>query len=45
MLNIGTLIFTVSVGFMLKKYLTLFEKLGLYNSKEHLEKNNRRNYL
>jgi uncharacterized membrane protein YczE len=34
MLNIGTLIFTVSVGFMLKTYLVFFEKVGLYNFKK-----------
>lgn len=38
MLNLGTLIFTVSVGFMLKSYLEIFEKLGLYNPKKNLEK-------
>lgn len=34
MFNIGTLISALSVGFILKQYLTIFEKLGLYNNKE-----------
>ncbi len=41
MLNIGTLIFTVSVGFMLRTYLNFFEKFGLYDSKKNLEKTNK----
>ncbi len=41
MLNIGTLIFTISVGFMLKTYLNFFEKFGLYDSKKNLEKTNK----
>lgn len=41
MLNIGTVIFSISIGFMLKHYLILFEKAGLYNSEEHLQKNRR----
>jgi uncharacterized membrane protein YczE len=30
-LNVGTLIFAVTVGLILKQYLKLFERIGLYN--------------
>lgn len=30
-INVGTLIFALTVGIILKKYLKLFERLGLYN--------------
>ena len=30
MVNVGTLIFSLSVGMFIKTYLTLFEKIGLY---------------
>jgi len=43
MLNIGTLIFTVSVGFILKTYLAFFEKVNLYSSKDKINQKNRRN--
>ncbi len=33
MFNVGTIIFSVSVGIFVKIYLTLFEKIGLYSSK------------
>ena len=38
MLNVGTLIFTVSVGFMIQTYLGFFEKVGLYKSKGNIKK-------
>ncbi|KFZ25538.1 MAG: hypothetical protein KQ78_02263 [Candidatus Izimaplasma bacterium HR2] len=34
MFKIGTIIFTVSIGFMLKNYLKFFEKIGLYKIKQ-----------
>ena len=37
MLNVGTIIFTVSIGFMLKSYLNFFEKIGLYDTKKQLK--------
>lgn len=31
MINIGTIIFSLTVGIIIKTYLTLFERIGLYN--------------
>ena len=37
MFNVGTLIFSVSVGVMVKTYLVLFEKIGLYIPKRETD--------
>jgi len=34
-MNIGTLIFAVSVGYILKQFLLLFERIGLYENKQN----------
>ena len=34
-IHIGTLIFAISVGFILKIYLKLFERIGLYENKQN----------
>ncbi len=37
MLNVGTIIFTLSVGSMMKIYLSIFETLGLYKNNHKLK--------
>lgn len=35
MIGVGTLLFAVSVGFLLKQYLKIFERIGLYENKQN----------
>ena len=45
MLNVGTVIFTVSIGFMLKTYLGFFEKVGMYHPSKNSEIQEDRIYI